>query len=112
MNYNDLTDVEIATRVATALGYENALGQDVQRGKPVTLINTGDGWEIFDPCHSWYDAGPIIQNHRISLLPSAADDVWFADLGMDTTRGQHETFHANPLRAAMIVLLMMQGVDE
>lgn len=104
MNYNDLTDVEIATRVATALGYENAFGQDVQRGKPVTLINTVNIWEIFDPCHSWADAGPIIQNNKIALTPIR--QYWEAGEGYECPLVQD----INPLRAAMIVFLMMKGV--
>jgi len=55
----------------------------------------------FDPCNSWADAGPIIEQNRISIVEQAQD--WCAE-----GRGIYPIPDKNPRRAAMIVFLMMQ----
>ena len=58
-------------------------------------IPRGDKW-----CSDWADAGPIIQEHRIPL--NLFRDEW-------TAGERRNVKDKNPLRAAMIVFLMMKG---
>lgn len=81
---------------------------------------TGEGWnqiDILDYCNSPADAWPIIVNNEIALLPSGGFD-WVAISGL-TLNGYSSYIDrrldccikhsdTNPLRAAMIVFLMMQ----
>lgn len=74
------------------------------------------GWKEFDPCNSWADAGTIIEANKIAMIPES-DGTWFA-LGnpqiksnwrVESTGPFITTRHdTTPLRAAMIVFLMMQ----
>lgn len=67
----------------------------------------------YDPCNSWADAGPIIFNYGISIMKDRGLHLWCATSiaywadGSEWQMGQ-EVMNANPLRAAMIVFLMMQ----
>ena len=57
------------------------------------------------PTSSWADAGPIIQENRISIFASDDEGKWMARfINYETTY-----MDKNPLRAAMIVFLMMKG---
>lgn len=91
MNYADMSDYEINLKV---LGKQfGRLGDD----KDMVRI-----WEQgkFQPCNSWADAGPIIEKYGICLIPLKKG--WLTGInGVDVK-------HDNPLRAAMIVFLMMQ----
>ena len=72
----------------------------------------------FDPCNSPADAWPIIVGNKISIV--SLDNKWIAapvDTVIDGITGDSEVcfyassdavFDVNPLRAAMIVFLMMQ----
>ena len=68
------------------------------------------GWVTFDPCNSWADAGPIIQNAKIGIKPvsrvrnyNERYESWEASVNKPHFEEEFE----NPLRAAMIVFLMM-----
>lgn len=82
---------------------------------------TGDGWnqiDIPDYCNNPADAWPIIIDNKISIV--SLDNKWIAapvDAVIDGITGDSEVcFYAscdavsdaNPIRAAMIVFLMMQ----
>lgn len=73
----------------------------------------GDRYEWFDYCNNPSDAWPVIHENRISLRP---DDMyeeaphsgyWRAD----NEAGNH-CHHENPLRAAIIVYLMMKDEEK
>lgn len=97
MNYAQMSDFEISVRVGDLKGVRWAnLDENYN---PLSIWN-GDDLCAFDPCNSWADAGPIIQECRITL--DADLDIWFA-------RDENNVHTSvNPLRAAMIVFLMMQ----
>lgn len=131
MDYSKLSDFEINNRVAKALGakqvdsYENGercaiyyeLGDEaltVRKGQ--ALVN-----EQFDPCNNAADAWPILFKNLIGIEPLYE----FDDEDEETSGGIHpdgeweachvrnngiafRSEHGNPLRAAMIVYLMMQ----
>jgi len=61
------------------------------------------GWKEVDYCNSWADAGPIIASNRISLRNRHEGD-WQA---VNEWGVSHSYIDKNPLRAAMVVFLMM-----
>ena len=120
-NYSEMSDFEINKAVALAVGYQ--LSSDFQslldEFSPgcVNIIIEGSQ-STFNPCNSWADAGTIIKNNNISLVN--AGDEWIAatrDVGMEGYLGDEHlclygcgelVYDKNPIRAAMIVFLMMQ----
>ncbi len=95
MNYSEMTDFEINKAVASA-----CLNEWYDNGFCVVRCDDG-GRNIFNPCNSWADAGPIIEQKRISL---EFVGMWRAR----TYEGIEREANENPLRAAMIVFLMMK----
>lgn len=73
------------------------------------------GEPLPDYCNSWADAGPIIQKNGIAIMPDSPTGDWLAFAEFTLCEGEWEfesepTNHvagSNPLRAAMIVFLMM-----
>lgn len=103
MNYAEMSDFEINQQVGNVSGLATV-------SEPVfkQVIRNSNGKE-FDPCNSWADAGQIIQSNYLSI---ECDDMF--DVPMPSSywkaynpKGNHYT-DENPLRAAMIVFLMMQ----
>ena len=121
-DYSKMSDFEINKLVAIATGHKQ-LGSLGWRG-----LKDGEFNEVmvrgplkiggFDPCNNPADAWPIIINNKISIV--SLDNKWIAapvDTVIDGITGDSEVcFYAsydavsdaNPLRAAMIVFLMMQ----
>ncbi|HCM9564797.1 TPA: DUF2591 family protein [Enterobacter hormaechei subsp. steigerwaltii] len=104
MDYSKLSDFEINKRVAQLHG-GFALTLAVIDSPP-----SGKSFHPgrFDPCNSPADAWPIIVDNRISISAQAEyeGDQWVAYC-VDSNNDIDET-HINPLRAAMVVFLMMQ----
>ncbi|WP_341768042.1 phage protein NinX family protein [Citrobacter portucalensis] len=95
MDYSKLSDAEINWKVAFHIGL-----------RTVEKAESGD----FNPCSNPSDAWPIIIENMISLCaykranPGMKEVSWWeAD-----NFCEHITRDDNPLRAAMIVFLMMQ----
>jgi len=102
MDYSQLTDDEINIRVGESFGW-NAyfLHPD---GSLTFRDDKGQIKGKKNYCNNPADAWPIIFSHRIGVAPAAVGDKWAAhycnwDIAIVDT---------NPLRAAMIVFLMMQ----
>lgn len=96
MIYSEMTDLEINKAVASA-----CLDEWYDNG--ICVVRCGDeDRNIFNPCNSWADAGPIIEKSRMSLTPYAGGWHVFND---DAEKIYTDE---NPLRAAMIIFLMMQ----
>ena len=117
MDYSKLTDKDINKLVAFALGCKEVVPDifmsDERRyefGKPK---NKSGNKFFFDPCNNVADAWPIIADNRISImfdgtLPEYEGEYheWCDALSSCRNFGiQHQL---NPLRAAMILFLMMQ----
>lgn len=103
MDYSKLSDFEINLRVA-----EIVVDYDCISRLPYTdmAVHWGDGanWHVFNPCNNPADAWPIITSNRIGIVPGTATDKWAAHHGdWDIAIAD-----VNPLRAAMIIFLMMQ----
>lgn len=62
------------------------------------------GWKVFDPCNNPADAWQIIAENEISIIFNWNED----GLHGATTHPWISSENSNPLRAAMIVFLMMQ----
>lgn len=115
MNYSELSDFEINMAVAHLLGATVETSSNLTACfKPdfeVSVLSPGGPVSKFDPCNSWSDAGPIIQKNNISILIDDTTKKWSSASVQDFTNVSAYKFgncHENPLRAAMIVFLMMQ----
>lgn len=117
-DYSKMSDDEIANKVLEALGFkhnQSGYGFDIylsKHSRKDTGTKASKGFR-FDPCNNPSDAWPVISENRISLRP---DDMyeeaphsgyWRAD----NEAGNH-CHHENPLRAAMIVYLMMKDEEK
>ena len=94
MDYSKLSDKEINILVGSIKGFANKIA--AQNG-------------LRDYCNNPADAWPIILSNRISMIWDCSEDAnsewWNAVDQFDECRIQYQS---NPIRAAMIVFLMMQ----
>ena len=101
MNYAEMSDEQINHLVSDTL-----------------KIPRGDDW-----CNSWGDAGPIIQENMIGITAEwercceECNDSYHTGLWevcvYDTDHNEYYEFTGKgPLRAAMIVFLMMKGIES
>lgn len=125
MDYSKLSDAEIGQKVGELISFDKlsiissdgrALiheHKDIGNYEKVCL-----GWKVLDPCNNAADAWQIIESNRISLLNT--ENEWIAasrNVGAEGYMGEVDIclygsgsffYDKNPLRAAMIVFLMMQ----
>ncbi|HDC4269672.1 DUF2591 domain-containing protein [Enterobacter kobei] len=111
MDYSKLSDQEINMAVAEIFHPDSVVIES--KSRPPCACITGHLPSMWvDYCNNPADAWPIIVENNISLIldnpssPMATSNCvgWYSD--------EEPPFHAsnqNPLRAAMIVFLMMQG---
>lgn len=110
MNYSEMTDFEINCEVLASL--EPAVKYMHLSADQKSFYHCGyDGNGLYetaipDYCNSWADAGPIIEKNHIDLICYELDACWGANKGMPCAYDNH------PLRAAMIVFLMMQESEK
>lgn len=116
-DYSKMSDFDITCEVAKGI-YPDALVLDVKRdstGSNCTLKFGPHGYKGFNPCNSWADAGPIIAKNKISLDFDAdgyepPQNAWCKT---STPCGQvYYGGESEPLRAAMIVFLMMKEPEN
>lgn len=115
--WNDWSDLEINRKVAEVLGKKVVQHSMMFEGK-VWVIEGDNGIErLPDYCNDVVHAWPIMIKHHISidLCSPTRWLVYGVDVPMDNRHyaysGKIHTFDKNPLRAAMIVFLMMNGVE-
>ncbi|EED5837247.1 DUF2591 domain-containing protein [Salmonella enterica subsp. enterica serovar Minnesota] len=124
MDYSQLSDFEINVAVFEAIHNGSPDYKEGENGDMVFVsfegdIVNGDAVEVevergsFNPCANPADAWPIIMENMISVCAykranpgMKAWSWWEAD-----SFGEHITLDDNPLRAAMIVFLMMQRIQ-
>ncbi|ENV9112182.1 hypothetical protein L400_00067 [Enterobacter hormaechei] len=102
MDYSKLSDKEVNRKVQIASRLIGSL-----TGRGVLIVRDGK-WEFFDPCNNPADAWPIITANKISIYAMSEADKrggWGAEAFHPNDA---YSFNDNPLRAAMIVFLMMQ----
>lgn len=64
---------------------------------------------VFNPCNNPADAWPIITDSMISIRPVGNDGQLWEAAGMD---GMKADYDKNPLRAAMVVFLMVKESEN
>ena len=105
MNYEEMSDLQINLLVANAIGVDATENSGVVYG---AVKHDGDNVVsvigVVDYCNNPSDAWPIIVANRINVYASEGPDFmpWMAGCGGFMVSNK------NPLRAAMIVFLMMQ----
>lgn len=109
MNYDQMSDFEINRKVLEIKTGVKPLGyaHDAD-GRSACVVLHGNHYAWFDFCNSWADAGPIITKSKIWLREMYG--IWDAKgFPADNHPFNQVTWKdKNPLRAAMIVFLMMQ----
>ncbi|HBD2936989.1 TPA: DUF2591 domain-containing protein [Escherichia coli] len=114
MDYSQLSDFEINKRVAICCGFAPEDCEIAKLGTSIVGVEwddeTGYAIKTVDYCKSPADAWPVIAKHQISICayernnPGMKNEYWWeADRFCEFI-----TIDNNPLRAAMIVFLMMQ----
>ncbi|EEV8754195.1 DUF2591 domain-containing protein [Escherichia coli] len=115
MDYSQLSDFEINKRVFKAIVGAKPLGYPHNAdGRSVGNESNGN-YRWYDYCNNPADAWPIITENNISIIldnpsmPCATDNArdLFDDAGPNVG-----VAYDNPLRAAMIVFLMMQDANN
>lgn len=104
-NYADMSDQEINQAVTCEIFKCHAWSLSETGGSFFHCGIDGAGYyvqQVVDYCNSWDDAGPIIFENHINIS-WCGDDEWSA-----RTVHLQRVFDKNPLRAAMIVFLMMK----
>lgn len=115
MDYSQLSDFDINVAVFEAIHNGSPDYKEGENGDMVFVsfegdIVNGDAVEVevergsFNPCANPADAWPIIEKHRISILDQLTE--WCVD-----AKGVRPIFDTRPLRAAMIVFLMMRRIQ-
>jgi len=117
MDYSKMSDFEINGLVAAKTQRAGDYTQAREKNFIHEYADVGElkgicvGWKEFDPCKNPADAWPIIAERKICLAFDVFAEpqdggAWVASpaYGYEVERVRHD----NPLRAAMVVLLMMQ----
>lgn len=115
MDYSQLSDFEINKRVAEII-YKDKDGLFVARNLPsreeVTIVAEVNSEDICiaaaDYCNNWSDGGPVIEKNLIRITPMTigGSSAWVC------SRDIYAGTSLKPLRAAMIVFLMMQDAKH
>jgi hypothetical protein len=112
-DYSKMSDFEINNSVALSLGIEVVEWSGKIFGCVERKIdNVTSVIGVIDCCNNQSDAWPVIHENRISLRP---DDMYEEAQNSGYWRADNEAgnhcHHENPLRAAMIVYLMMKDSE-
>lgn len=111
-DYASMSDEQIAVMVAGLCTIEGvSINEDGIAVRHVVddlpgSYSGGDCIEFdFDPCNNPEDAWPVIISSMISIRPVGNDGQLWESSGMDGMKADYDN---NPLRAAMVVFLMMK----
>lgn len=106
MDYSQLSDQEINMLVAKIQHPDKTFIESKTRPPSVVLLNHINMW--IDYCNNPADAWPIIVENKIGLTPPMHDENWEAMTFDKFGYVNKNEYNANPLRAAMIVFLLMK----
>lgn len=101
IDWSELNDAQINIMVCKARGLELSSYARIIKFDDHTIL-LSDNVTLVDFCNSWSDAGPIIEEHNISLhcyVVNRHCKKWRAIMGANQSNS------VKPLRAAMIVYL-------
>ena len=116
-DYSKMSDFEINSAVAQLSLWKKKDCEEIHGDEKRGVVSWADGanWHVFDPCNNPSDAWPIIHGNDIMLNPNCADELWKAEQGFrEKPSGFYDVataYNKNPLRAAMIVYLMMKDEE-
>lgn len=110
MDYSQLSDQEINMLVAKIQHPDKNFIESKTRPPSVVLLNHINNW--VDYCNNWSDAGPIIVENKITIHAPMHYDEPQEWLAFDVHDSDADFMDENPLRAAMIVFLMMQDANN
>lgn len=107
IDYSKMIDFEINKLVALSLGgFES---EDIFELQGVIFKRHGKfQYSFFDPCNNPSDAWPIIVDSGIGIRKQKSNGLWVAT----QEGGNYPKYDDNPLRAAMIVYLMMKDSEN
>ena len=125
-DYSKMSDAEIAMRVACSIDGVDVDDNGIPKyavdcylynsANSIKWLRVGDDeFEFFNPCNNPSDAWPLIESNLICLMADVFCEPqdggkWIAQ---PSYGWQHERVrNDNPLRAAMIVYLMMKDEDK
>lgn len=109
MNYENMSDFELTMRVASEVAEDSWISANKSARSDSELVLTyqnGPGCTrnvYIDYCNNPSDTWPIIMENKIGL--THVNGAWRAS---SVVAGYHDHCNDSPLRAAMIVFLMMQ----
>lgn len=105
MDYSQLHDAQINMMVCKTLGLELSSYARIIKQDDATIL-LSDNKTLVDYCNNPADAWPIIVENRIRINP-VLYTMWMAE---DYLEDVSHTY-TNPLRAAMIVFLLMKDSE-
>ncbi|UCS82805.1 hypothetical protein vBYenSP400_15 [Yersinia phage vB_YenS_P400] len=106
-DYSAMSDFEINKAVGELTGEATSTEPTFEM-----VIRNANG-RRFNPCNNPFDAWPIIFRERITLTPKVTGYEWDAISPVILNDGiEHLHTDKNPLRAAMIVYLMMRYCEK
>ena len=117
-DYGKMSDFELNSAVAQLSLWKKKDCEEIHGDEKRGVVSWADGanWHVFDPCNNPSDAWPIIHGNDIMLNPNCADELWKAEQGFrEKPSGFYDVataYNKNPLRAAMIVYLMMKDEEK
>lgn len=103
MDYSKLSNFEINKRVFTALRGKKPLGYPHNADGRSVGNESNDQYTWHDYCKNPADAWPIIVENGIGIRKQS-NSLWC----VSRQGGLYPQYNENPLRAAMIVFLLMQ----
>lgn len=113
VDYSKLSDAEIAQKVFFWVNDKICLSGGLAHfaNGEFFYSSNGQSSKKFDPCNNPSDAWPIILENHIAVVPYrySLPQAWPTAFGVVS---KFCTGDANPLRAAMIVFLMMQDAKN
>ncbi|MEM8109354.1 DUF2591 family protein [Morganella morganii subsp. sibonii] len=101
--YRDKSDFEINKAVAECKYGIGCTGK-TQGGD--VIVFTDSFTAVFDPCNNPADAMPIINEYGISLMYQERE------FQVATNDGNYYCCMSNPLKAAMVIFLMMKDAEN
>ena len=115
-DYSKMSDFELNSAVAQLSLWKKKDCEEIHGDEKRGVVSWADGanWHVFDPCNNPSDAWPIMKESLIGVTPDE-DGVTMHFYG-DWTAMAHcknlQFTDKNPLRAAMIVYLMMKDEEK
>lgn len=108
--YSKMTDFEINRKVLAITSGVKPLGYAHNADKRSAGVVKSNQYCWYDYCNSWAEAGPIIKKSKITISAPMEYDQPADWLAYPANDSDMLVSHPNPLRAAMVVFLMMQEV--